>query len=325
MIAVGLLSGWHAANWGAYKDVPYEGFRWASYVRSVLVGGVVATVIATVVPADELPPLLVLLGVFYALERLGTELWKSILREDDQSSYTIPMRLGFRSRTIDRRLKRYVAGAAVVLALLTLCLAGDTLQRSGSPAPLLVTVLVGGAGGWITAVGGAWKDAPVEGFSGWKFLRSPAVATAWAIPLSAMTTHWVALAFSAAGFAVSSIETYKTFLTRGRPPGKFADKQIRHSWPRARARFAFLHAALWSALALTTAYSISLGQWRGASALAAAVIASVAGVAAMSVVAAVPWRSLWLAGPEANPPTVAVPHSHSPHRASSEGDRQGLS
>src|SRR3954453_5384896 len=35
-----------------------------------------------------------------------------------------------------------------------------------------------------TAVGGAWKDAPIEGFSGWKFLRSPAIATAWAVPFS---------------------------------------------------------------------------------------------------------------------------------------------
>ena len=45
-------------------------------------------------------------------------------------------------------------------------------------------MLVGGTGGWLTAVGGAWKDAPVEGFSGWKFLRSPAVATGWALLLA---------------------------------------------------------------------------------------------------------------------------------------------
>ena len=88
-------------------------------------------------------------------------------------------------------------------------------------------MLVGGIGGWLTAVGGAWKDAPVEGFSGWKFLRSPVVATAWTIMLLPFTHDWVALTFAAAGLSVLSIETYKTFFTGGRPPGKFDGKPMR--------------------------------------------------------------------------------------------------
>lgn len=65
---------------------------------------------------------------------------------------------------------------------------------------------VGAAGGWATAVGGAWKDAPIEGFSSWKFLRSPAVATAWAVPLSLLTNSWVTLLLASAGFAVATID-----------------------------------------------------------------------------------------------------------------------
>ena len=36
--AVGTLTGLHAATWGAFKDSPFEGFRMASFVRSVGVG-----------------------------------------------------------------------------------------------------------------------------------------------------------------------------------------------------------------------------------------------------------------------------------------------
>jgi len=289
VVLLGAMAGWHAANWGAYKDVPYEGFGWVSYLRSVVVGATAALLLGAVLLPDALPPLLVVLGVVYAFERLGTEWWKSILREDDQSAYSIPMRLGVRGRTIERRALRYATGAGVVVALAVLCAVGAVLQDGTNLSPVL-TVLLGGVGGWLTAVGGAWKDAPVEGFSGWKFLRSPAVATGWALPLSTMTTDWVLLAFSAAGFAVASIETYKTFLTGGRPPGKFAGKEIRFAAPLLRGWFAFLHAALWSALGLGVVISIARDR-AVEPAGGAVVIAVAAAVAAIAVVIAVPWDS----------------------------------
>ena len=207
VLTIGVLAGWHAANWGAYKDTPYEGFRWSSYVRSVLIAGVAALVLGRLVGIDAVPPLLVLLGMVYAVERFATEWWKSILREQDQSVYTIPMRLGIRGRTVDRSLARYAVGVGTVLVLLLLAGTAELVQQALPATPALVTILIGGLGGWLTAVGGAWKDAPIEGFSGWKFLRSPVVATAWAVPLSMRTDHWVGLALSAAGFAVASSET----------------------------------------------------------------------------------------------------------------------
>ena len=108
-----------------------------------------------------------------------------------------------------------------------------------------------GFGGWLTAVGGAWKDAPVEGFSGWKFLRSPVVATAWAVVLSRFTGDWVLLTLAAAGWSVISIETYKTFLTGGRPPGKFADKPVRFLPRAARDACRAIHVSLYGVLALS--------------------------------------------------------------------------
>ena len=52
-------------------------------------------------------------GAVYAIERLDTEGWKSILREQDQTRYTIPMRLGFRGQPLNHIRIRYTAGAVL--------------------------------------------------------------------------------------------------------------------------------------------------------------------------------------------------------------------
>ena len=181
---------------------------------------------------ESTQPLLVLVGLCYALERLATEWWKSVLREDDQGAVLDPdaargaRATGRRPQATPRHRRDDRDGDLLAWW------AARAIQHAVPPLPLWGLVLVAGIGGWLTAVGGAWKDAPVEGFSGWKFLRSPVVATAWAIVLSRFTGDWVLLTVAAAGWSVISIETYKTFLTGGRPPGKFAGKPVRFL-PRA--------------------------------------------------------------------------------------------
>jgi hypothetical protein len=49
---------------------------------------------------------------------------------------------------------------------------------------------------------------------------------------------------------VASIETYKTFFTGGRPPGKFATKTATHRLPRLRPILAVQHTGCWVALAV---------------------------------------------------------------------------
>jgi len=218
---IGLLVGLHIASWGAYKDAPYEGFRLISYLRSVLLAAAVAILITVLAP-ELATNIVVLVGAVYAIERLATEGWKSILREQDQTRYTIPMRLAFGGQPVNHNGIRYTAGAVLGSGTIAALLELNTLQHGLQPLPALLVILtVGSAGGWATAAGGAWKDAPIEGFSGWKFLRSPAVATAWAMLIFFLANNWVALLLASSGFAVASIETYKTFLTGGRPPGKF--------------------------------------------------------------------------------------------------------
>ena len=40
-------------------------------------------------------------------------------------------------------------------------------------SPPVTELTVGALGGWYSAFGGAWKDAPIEGFQLFKFFRSP--------------------------------------------------------------------------------------------------------------------------------------------------------
>ncbi len=256
-LAIGAFTALHAASWGGFKDAPFEGFRWRSYARSLLLGAAVAGLVATWLPATSARSTVTLIGVTYALERLATEWWKSIVREDDQSAYTIPMRLGIGGRTVDVRSVRYAMGGAIVLLVAGSLIGLHLLQMALPAVPAwLVVIAVGGAGGWATAVGGAWKDAPVEGFSGWKFLRSPAVATAWALPLSMLTPNWPAMLLAAAGFAVVSIETYKTFFTGGRAPGKFAGRPVRAALPRVRRALATQNALWWLVMSAIFAASV---------------------------------------------------------------------
>ena len=253
---VGLMCGLHAATWGGFKDSPFEGFKPVSFVRSVSLGLGTALALALATDLESTQSLIVLVGLCYALERLATEWWKSVLREDDQSAYSIPMRLAVHGRPIDDPGRRHAIGAMIAIGMLLAWWAARAIQHAVSPLPLWGLVLVAGLGGWLTAVGGAWKDAPVEGFSGWKFLRSPVVATAWVVVLSRFTDDWVLLTVAAGGWSVISIETYKTFLTGGRPPGKFADKPVLFLPQAARDACRAVHVSLYGVLALSLGFGL---------------------------------------------------------------------
>jgi hypothetical protein len=107
-------------------------------------------------------------------------------------------------------------------------------------------VLVASAGAWISAVGGAWKDAPVEGFQIFKFFRSPLLAMGWALVLAQLTPDLVLLTLAATGYTIATTETYKTFFWPSQPRGKFAGKPVRYpAMLRMRQRVVPLYVAIW--------------------------------------------------------------------------------
>ena len=95
-ILIGLLAGAHTSSWGMYKDAPHEGFTLPKYFRSIIVATLVAIAIdrLTGFGPDTFAHAAVFFGMVYAGERLLVELWKTFIREEDQSKYFIPMQFG---------------------------------------------------------------------------------------------------------------------------------------------------------------------------------------------------------------------------------------
>jgi len=250
-IVIGALAGLHISTWGMYKDAPHEGFTWPKYVRSTVVGAVLGGAVQVIVRWDLSAPgaRFVYWGLIYCLERAATEFWKYFIREEDQSKYFIPMQFGILGKPMKDARKRISIGIAVAIACAGVFLAIRALEdRFGARWPRwLVVTTVGSLFGWISAFGGAWKDAPIEGFETFKFFRSPAVAASWAFVVSQLTGSWAVIAIAAEGLAVASIETYKTFGFPDKPRGKFAGKPIDHpAYLERRRAFVPVFAAIWA-------------------------------------------------------------------------------
>lgn len=254
-LVVGILAGLHTATWGMYKDAIHEGFTVPRYLRSVLVSALAAPIIVAVSGLDPLTAsgLVVLFGVTYCSERGLTEFWKTFVRFVDQSKFTIPMQFHVFGRVIPQGPVRWAIAAGHLAAAAALLWWIHALQDHvfAWPRPVVV-LLIGSIGGWYSACGGGFKDAPIEGFSGLKFVRSPILSALYALLLSNFTNDYVLMALGGLGYTVATIETYKTFFFPSRPRGKFAGKPITH--PRflaVRQRFVPLYAGIWLLVAGT--------------------------------------------------------------------------
>jgi hypothetical protein len=260
-LAIGLLAGAHTSTWGMYKDSPHEGFTWPKYFRSTVISAIIALVWQAVVGFDLTTawPRVVLFGLVYCTERGVVELWKGYLREEDQSKYFIPMQLHVMGRVVTNRRTRWTVAAVLALVVILIAWGLTALQRAntGMP-PWAVVLLIGSIGGWLSAFGGAFKDAPIEGFETLKFFRSPVIALLWSALVACLTSNYLHIALCGLGYTVATIETYKTFFFPNKPRGKFAGKPI--LFPRFltwRYRFAPLYAAIWVAVLVNIALAFS--------------------------------------------------------------------
>lgn len=260
-LAIGLLSGAHTSTWGMYKDSPHEGFTWRKYFRSIVLSAGIALAWETVLGFDlaRAWARVVLFGLTYVTERGLVELYKTYLREEDQSKYFIPMQFHVMGRVVESRRVRWAVAAGWVAAVLVVAWSLHSFQRAGaSISGWMVVLLIGSIGGWLSAFGGAFKDAPVEGFETFKFFRSPLVALFWAAVVACFSRDYLHIALCGLGYTVATIETYKTFFFPKKPRGKFAGKPI--LFPRFvtwRYRFAPLYAAIWVALLANLALAFS--------------------------------------------------------------------
>ncbi|MBI5914105.1 MAG: hypothetical protein HY842_01915 [Bacteroidetes bacterium] len=232
VLLTGLTAGLHTSTWGMYKDTPHEGFTWPRYFRSTMVSIVFAPIIWKLVGLDVTTAsgIFLLWGSIYTAERTVVEIWKTFLRTADQTKYFIPMQLHVFGKVVESKRDRYIAAFFYVAGIVLIGWGLVTLwgmHKNGSlgwnPYFILFVLSIGG---WVSAFGGAWKDAPIEGFEWFKFFRSPAVSYFWGWVAANLTDNFVAIALCSLGFTIASIETYKTFFFPSRPRGKFQGKPI---------------------------------------------------------------------------------------------------
>lgn len=251
-ILTGLAVGIHNATWGMYKDAPHEGFTWSTYFRSVIAGLIFGPLLHYIFGLDLFNPanIFLLFGATYSLERITMEVYKTFIRVEDQSKYFIPMQLSAFGKPVKSYPARLMFGVVYVAVLLAITYAIYILNnkyQSGAininPFLLLLPCSIFG---WISAFGGAWKDAPLEGFETFKFFRSPGVAYFYAFVASIFTMNLIIITLCSIGFTIASIETYKTFFFLDKPRGKFQGKPI--DFPEMiefRKKFVPVYVGIW--------------------------------------------------------------------------------
>lgn len=226
--SVGIVSGADASIWGMYKDAAHEGFGWPRFFRSMLVGGFAAVALQVALALDLSQPsaLLLLFGLAYAVERVIVEVWKTFVRNESQDKYAIPMQFALRGVPVRSRAWRLVAGVGYCAVLAVAAVLIARLDASGG------SLRLAGVAGFLTglgiAIGGAWKDAPIEGFETLKFFRSPALTTLGALLLFPVAESVLLAAVAAIGYERAASENYKTFCFPSRPRGKFAGMPVTH-------------------------------------------------------------------------------------------------
>ncbi len=233
---VGTAAGADASIWGMYKDAVHEGFSWARFSRSIVIGAAAAGILQHLLALDLPRPdaILVLFGLAYAVERALVETWKTFVRVEDQSKYAIPMQFAIGGTPVQRRSIRLGAGILYVSVLVgAVCLARRLL---GEPGTWVQAATVGFLVGLVVAIGGAWKDAPIEGFERLKFFRSPALTTVFTLLLFPLAPSVLLAAIAAVGYERATSENYKTFFFPSRPRGKFAGKPVTHPQMLLRRR-----------------------------------------------------------------------------------------
>ena len=248
-LVVGTLAGAHASTWGMYKDSPHEGFTWPKYLRSTIAGALVGLALGWYVELDltNASNIIIFFGVVYVAERAIMEFYKTWLRTEDQSKYFIPMQFHIFGKVVESKAARLWLGAAYAVAVLSVVWFLIWFQGYDHGLnPWIVVILLGSIGGWVSAFGGAWKDAPLEGFQILKFFRSPGMALGFSVLMAFFTNNYLFMVMGGLGYTIATTETYKTFGFPSRPRGKFQGKPI--DYPEMltrRNRFVPLYTLIW--------------------------------------------------------------------------------
>jgi len=251
-----IISGLYTSLWGAFKDSPYEGFKPKTFPRSIYFHVAIFMPLYFAPFFSEKFQQLGLVQIFFlimGLERFLAEIYKGFFRTEDQQKYFVPSRITFFGRHVESDLLRYVVGTVIVAIVFAFLLVELPMVSFWA---YLATAY---ATGCIVALGGAYKDAPFEGFQPLKFQRS-GVVLAVLSPLFYFLgdpEHPVALGFLIymnGGLERFSVEYYKTYIQRNMS-GKFQPGLPRiQQMLDTREKFHYLALVIIAGLAVLYAY-----------------------------------------------------------------------
>lgn len=213
------VSGLYTASWGAFKDGPFESFRGLTFPRSILFSIGLLALLYVAPPVAEPVRALSLAQLFLlvmGLERTWSEIYKWCFRRPrHEELFNIPQLFTFFGRTVRSPVVRLPLGVALTTALcLGACIEMPIRSR-------FMFVLVAFCTGLGVSVGGAYKDAPFEGFQPLKFFRSSIVLAIVSPLLFHLGPQRLGfLVFTYVGIERMLIEYYKSFII-GSVPGKF--------------------------------------------------------------------------------------------------------
>jgi len=257
--AVVVISGLYTSLWGAFKDSPYEGFKRRTFPRSILFH------VAIFLPLYFAPPFrdavrrlgwVQLFFLVMGLERFLAEIYKGFFRTEAQDKYFVPSRITFFGRPVPSDALRYGVGAVIVGAVFAVSLIGVPVRH------FWAFLLTAYGTGLIVSLGGAYKDAPFEGFKPLKFQRSAVVLAVFS-PLFYFLNHSrepVALGFLIymnGGLERFTVEYYKTYIQRNMS-GKFRPDLPRiQRWIEHREPFHYAALVIIAAVALMCVLDLS--------------------------------------------------------------------
>lgn len=214
--AVSLVSGLYTSFWGAFKDSPFEDFKPQTFPRSVYFHAVIFAALYFIPLFHTAFVGLKLFQVFFlimGLERFLAELYKGFFRTEDQGKYFVPSRITFFGKHVDSDGLRYLVGTVLVLAVF------GVVTISIPVTSFWVFLAVAYGTGLLVSLGGAYKDAPFEGFKPLKFQRSGFVLAVCSPifyfindPANPVTLGF--LIYMNGGLERFVVEYYKTYIQR---------------------------------------------------------------------------------------------------------------
>lgn len=237
---VGSVGGLIVASWHGYKDPPWENFIPTRWPRSIIMAGIIGLILFYLINAGLLSAVdnlgIITLSTI-GLERFVAEIKKGFLRKTIHSefkdvfvTYKIPI---YYHSDLVRILMGLVIFLGVLMVMIFYLKLPDYLIKF-QINKIFLGALLGFIGGLSSAIAGAWKDSPSEGFLIKKFIRSIIAGPVGGIIMAYFSNSWQLFIIAGMGFERISVEFYKTFWTKS-VRGMFKGKKPKHpEWFKKR-------------------------------------------------------------------------------------------